>query len=336
MAVEQRLPTESGEDRLIARYFAPLARHPGAFGLSDDAAILTPPEGHDVVLKADAIIGGVHFFPDDPAHTIGRKALRVNLSDLAAKGADPAGFLMSLALPEGVTDEWLDGFARGLEADVEHYRCPLMGGDTDRTPGPTMVAIAAFGLLPRGKMVRRTGAQPGDAILVTGTIGDATLGLRLRHDPGAANRWHLGDAFRDHLLRRYLLPSPRSAVAPAMRTHAAAAMDVSDGLVGDLAKLSQASLLSADIELARVPLSEAARRALAAEPALLDEMLTGGDDYEILCAMPPDHVTAFRSAAGALGVAVTEIGRFAGGEGTRFIDEDGKEKTFARASYSHF
>jgi len=327
---------ESGEDRLIARYFAPLARHPGALGLSDDAAVLTPPEGYDMVLKADAIIGGVHFFPDDPAHAIARKALRVNLSDLAAKGAEPAGFLLSLALPDGVTDEWLDGFARGLEADADHYRCPLMGGDTDRTPGPAMVAIAAFGLVPHGTMVRRTGAQIGDAVLVTGTIGDASLGLRMRRDPGAAERWGLGDAFRDHLARRYLLPTPRTAVATAVRAYASAAMDVSDGLVGDFAKLCGASGVSAEIEVARVPLSEAVRRVLAAEPALLATLLTGGDDYEVLCTMPPDQVATFRGAAGAVGVATTEIGRVAPGQGAHFLDDDGKLMTFARTSYSHF
>ena len=327
---------ESGEDRLIARYFAPLARHPGALGLSDDAAILTPPEGYDVVLKADAIIAGVHFFPDDPAHAIARKALRVNLSDLAAKGAEPAGFLLSLALPDGVTEDWLDGFARGLEADADHYRCPLMGGDTDRTPGPAMVAIAAFGWVPRGTMVRRSGAHIGDALLVTGTIGDASLGLRLRHDPGAAERWGLGDAFRDHLARRYLLPTPRSAVALMVHANASAAMDISDGLVGDLAKLCGASGVSAEVALARVPLSEAARRVLAAEPALLETLLTGGDDYEILCTMPPDQVDTFRGGAAAVGVAVTEIGRIAAGQGARFVDDEGQAMTFARTSYSHF
>src|SRR5262245_4232439 len=326
----------SGEDRLIARFFAPLARHPGAFGLSDDAAILRPPDGCDVVLKADAIVAGVHFFADDPAHAIARKALRVNLSDLAAKGAEPAGFLLSLALPESVTDDWLDGFAQGLSADADQYRCPLMGGDTDRTPGPAVIAISAFGLVPRGTMVRRSGAQPGDAVLVTGTIGDATLGLRLRHDPGAAERWKLGEAFRDHLARRYLLPSPRNAVALMVRANASAAMDVSDGLVGDLAKLCGTSGVSAEIALARVPLSEAARRVLAAEPALLETMLTGGDDYEILCTMPPEQVDTFRGGCAAVGVAVTDIGRIAEGEGTHVIGEDGNAMTFARTSYSHF
>ncbi len=334
-AVEKTEP-QSGEDRLIARYFRPLARHPGAFGLMDDAAILTPPDGSDVVLKTDAIIGGVHFFPDDPADAIARKALRVNLSDLAAKGAEPAGFLMSLALPAGVDEAWLAAFARGLEADAEHYRCPLLGGDTDKTPGPAMISIAAFGLLPRGSMVRRSGAKAGDAVVVTGTIGDAALGLRLRRDPPAAARWGLDASMREHLAGRYLVPEPRNAIAAALRTHVSAAMDVSDGLAGDLGKLCRASDVSARIEIARVPLSDAARAALAAEPALLEAILTGGDDYEVLCTMAPDKVAGFRAAATAAGVAATEIGRVGAGEGARFLDAAGNPVTFARASYSHF
>src|SRR5689334_7619979 len=157
----------SGEDRLIQRYFAPIAKHPSAFGLIDDAATLTPPPGCDLVLKTDAIVGDVHFCSDDPPDTIARKALRVNLSDLAAKGAAPAGFLLTLALPDGTSDEWLAQFAAGLGSDAETYRCPLMGGDTVRTPGPVVVSVAAFGTLPHGTMVPRGGAKPGDRIFVT-------------------------------------------------------------------------------------------------------------------------------------------------------------------------
>ena len=171
---------QSGEDRLIARHFKPLARHPGALGLTDDAAVLTPPPGQALVLTADAIVGGVHFFPRDAADAIARKALRVNLSDLAAKGAQPAGFLLTLALPRGVGERWLKAFARGLGADARRYDCPLLGGDTVATPGPVTISITAFGTLPEGTMVRRAGARVGDHVIVTGTISDAALGLRLR------------------------------------------------------------------------------------------------------------------------------------------------------------
>src|ERR1700761_5431267 len=174
----------SAEDRLIARYFAPLATHPGAFGLVDDAAAIAPPPGCDLVLKTDGVIAGVHFFPDDPPDAIGRKALRMNLSDLAAKGAKPLGFLMSAALPADVEETWLAAFAAGLGADAERYQCPLLGGDTDRTPGPLSISISAFGAVPQGKMVCRSAAKAGDRVVVTGTIGDAALGVRLRRDDG--------------------------------------------------------------------------------------------------------------------------------------------------------
>ena len=168
--------TESAEERLIARYLRPLATHPGALGLIDDAAVLTPPPGCDLVLKTDGVIAGVHFFPNDPAEGIGRKALRMNLSDLAAKGAKPLGFLLSLALPAGTDEGWIAAFASGLGDDAERYGCPLLGGDTDHTPGPISVSIAAFGAVPHGRMVRRSTAKVGDCIVVTGTIGDAALG----------------------------------------------------------------------------------------------------------------------------------------------------------------
>jgi thiamine-monophosphate kinase len=330
-------PGESREDRLIARYFGPLARHPGAFGLTDDAAVLTPPAGMDLVLKADAIIGGVHFFPDDPAEAVARKALRVNLSDLAAKGAAPAGFLLSLALPEGITEDWLASFAQGLSADADAYRCPLMGGDTDRTPGPITVSIAAIGWVPHGAMVRRHGAKAGDRVFLTGTVGDAALGLRLRRDPEATGRWSLDAAGRDHLLSRYLLPQPRNALALALRDHASAAMDVSDGLAGDLAKLCRTSGVSADIEIAKLPLSAGARAALGAEPALIETILAGGDDYEVLAAIPNQKAPSFRRAATQAGVQVTEIGEITAGEGApRFIDADGKPVVLSRLSFSHF
>ena len=259
--------------------------HPGALGLLDDAATLTPPAGSDLVLTKDAIVGGVHFFPDDPADAVACKALRVNLSDLAAKGATAAGFLLALALPKSVTAGWLKAFARGLGEDAENYACPLLGGDTVRTPGPLTVSITALGFLPHGEMVQRHGAKPGDRIVVTGTIGDAALGLKLLGDAKAAQRWKLDKKMHAHLLGRYRLPQPRTAVAVMLRKHASAAMDVSDGLAGDLAKLCRVSAVGADIDVTRLPLSDAARRVLAVQPALIETILSGGDDYEIVCAV---------------------------------------------------
>jgi len=326
----------SAEERLIARYFRPLATHPGAFGLGDDAAVLTPPPGCDLVLTTDGVIAGVHFFPDDPPESVGRKALRMNLSDLAAKGAKPAGFLMSVAVPANVQEKWLAEFAAGLGEDAQRYQCPLLGGDTDRTPGPISVSIAAFGTLPHGKMVRRSTAEPGDCVVVTGTIGDAALGVLLRRDQNnIGERWRLSEPMRAHLVQRYLLPEPRNALAEVILHHASAAMDVSDGLAGDLAKLCRASAVAAEIDVARVPLSAAARAAIAADPALIDTILTGGDDYEIVLTLAPEKLVRFHAAADGVGVAVTEIGRITAGEGVRFV-RNGKALSFARPSFSHF
>jgi thiamine-monophosphate kinase len=321
----------SGEDRLIAKYFAPIATHPGALGLADDAAFIKPPPGCDLVLKADAIIGGVHFFPDDAAKSVACKAQRVNLSDLAAKGAKPLGFLLSLALPKDVGDDWLSSFAEGLRSDAALFSCPLFGGDTDRTSGPITVSIAMFGSVPEGSMVRRAGARPGDLVFVSGTIGDAALGLALRKDAA----WKISNAQRQHLMSRYLLPQPRTALAEAVRTHASSAMDVSDGLAGDFAKLCRVSGMAADIAADKVPLSDAAKAVLAAEPATLETALTGGDDYEIVCTIPPAKAESFRAAAKTAGVAVREIGEVKAGVGVRFLDA-GKAMAFKHASFSHF
>jgi len=328
---------QSAEERLIAHYFKPLATHPGAFGLGDDAAAIAPPAGCDLVLTTDGVIAGVHFFPDDPPDTVAKKVLRMNLSDLAAKGATPFGFLLALALPQGFDEAWLAGFARGLGEDADRYGCPLLGGDTDHTPGPISVSIAAFGTVPHGGMVRRAGAKPGDRVVITGSVGDAALGLRLRRDPSAARHWTLAHQQEEHLRARYLLPQPRNLLADVVRAHASAAMDVSDGLAGDLGKLCRASGVAAEVDVARLPLSAAARAALAREPALIEIILTGGDDYEILATVPRDRVKALHAEASALGVAVTEIGAVVAGAGaTRIIDADGKALALTQSSFSHF
>ena len=332
----QKSERESGEDRLIARHFKPIARHPGALGLTDDAAMLTPPPGHALVVTADAIVGGVHFFPDDPPDAVAKKALRVNLSDLAAKGAKPAGFVLTLALPKGIGDGWLKAFARGLGADAKTYDCPLFGGDTVYTPGPVTISITAFGTLPRSTMVKRSGARAGDHVIVTGTIGDAALGLTLRKRRGAVKRWKLDAAMRRHLLARYLVPNPRNALAEALRRNASAAMDVSDGLVGDLGKLCRASGVGAEVDVARVPLSKAALAVLVADPKATETMLTGGDDFEVVATVPPRKLKSFLAAARRAGVPATGIGRVTVGEGARFLGPDGRPLRFARTSFSHF
>src|SRR6202020_3038396 len=276
----------SGEDSLIARYFKPLATDPGAFGLTDDAAVLKA-LGDDIVVTTDAIVEGVHFLSDDPPQTIAKKALRVNLSDLAAKGATPAGFVLTLALRK-VDESWLAAFARGLGEDTSAFTCPLLGGDTVSTPGPLMISITAFGRVAPGKMVHRSGAKPGDQVLVTGTIGDAALGLDILRKGRVATALAKDAVSRDMLVGRYRVPEPRNALASAIRAHAHAAMDVSDGLAGDLANLCAASTVSATIELAAIPLSKGASTALTAGAVTLSEIVSGGEDYEILCTGAPD------------------------------------------------
>ena len=322
----------SAEDRLIARFFKPLATRPGALGLSDDAAFLTPPAGCDLVLKTDAIVGGVHFFPEDAPDLVASKALRVNLSDLAAKGARPLGFLLSLALPKETGEAWLTEFAKGLRGDSVLFGCPLFGGDTDRTSGPVVISVAMFGSVPNGTMVRRMGARAGDLVFVTGTIGDAALGVMLRR----GKEWKLSEPQKQHLLSRYLLPQPRNLVAEAVRTHASAAMDISDGLAGDFGKLCRLSGVAADIDVARVPLSDAAKAVVAADRGAIESVLTGGDDYEVICTVPAARAGSFQDAAKAANVAVSEIGEITAGVGARFLGTDGRALTFKSASFSHF
>ena len=326
-------PGRSSEDSLIARYFAPLAGE-GGLGLRDDAACISPKSGHDLVLTADALVETVHFLPGDPPGSVARKTLGVNVSDLAAKGADPAGFLLSLALPEGWTENWLSGFAAGLGEAAHDFSCPLLGGDTVRAKGALTLSVTAVGQVPAGRMVRRTTAREGDVICVTGTIGDAALGLRLRSAPAwAASLSSEETAF---LADRYLHPQPRHRLATALRTHARAAMDVSDGLAGDLAKMMRASGVTAEVEIDRVPLSPATRTGVQADPGLIDLALTGGDDYEILCTLPEKSLDSFLKEADSVGVALSVIGRVVAGESLPVFRGQDSERRFDVGSYSHF
>jgi thiamine-monophosphate kinase len=278
----------------------------------------------------------VHFLSYDPADTIARKALRVNLSELAAKGATPAGFVLTLAL-RAADAAWLTPFARGLGEDAGLFGCPLLGGDTVSTPGPLMISITAFGRVPPGKMVHRSGAKPGDRVVVTGTIGDAALGLDILRGGAATTRLADDAMSKQMLVARYRLPQPRNALATAIRDHASAAMDVSDGLAGDLAKLCAASGVSAAIDAPSIPLSAAAAALLAGGAVGIESIVSGGDDYEILCAIPEGSFEAFAQAAGIAGVAVTSIGTvIADTSAPKFLDAQGREMALPRLSYSHF
>lgn len=325
----------SGEDSLIARYFKPLATEVGALALTDDAAALAT-NGEDLVVTTDAIVEGVHFLPNDPPDTLARKALRVNLSDLAAKGAEPAGFVLTLAL-RSVDHSWLGPFAAALGEDAREFGCPLFGGDTVSTSGPAMISVTAFGRVPKGAMVKRAGAKPGDLVVVTGTIGDAAIGLRLLTGDNGEMNGVLDETQRGGLIARYRMPQPRSRLASAVRQWASAAMDVSDGLAGDLEKLCGVSGVSAEVRLADVPLSAPARMAVGSGAVDLESLIAGGDDYEVLCTVPERSFGALRTAAEDADVPVTAIGRISEGPGrVRFVDAKGAEITLSRRSYSHF
>ena len=324
----------SGEDDLIARYFRPLATAPGALGLVDDAAILQG-QGDDIVVTTDAVVEGVHFLAGDPPGTVARKALRVNLSDLAAKGATPAGFVLTLALREA-REAWLAPFAQALGEDASAFRCLLLGGDTVSTPGPLVISITAFGRVPAGRMVTRTGARAGDRVVVTGTIGDAALGLDVLKGGAVAQALGGETEAGAFLSGRYRVPEPRVALAEAIRDHASAAMDISDGLMGDLAKLCAASGVGARIEAVSLPLSGPVRYLRDRGVIGFETIVSGGDDYEILCTIPGNRLDSFRKAAARAGVPVATIGEIAAGAAVPSLMDQGRELMLSRLSYSHF
>ncbi len=320
---------QAPEHELIHRYFLPLAG-PQGLGLVDDAAILAPAPGRELVVTSDMVAEGVHFLDDAP-EAIAAKALRVNLSDLAAKGAEPVGYTLALGLSDSCDEAWVARFAAGLAADQERFGIRLVGGDTTRSGGGIVIAVTAFGSVPAGAMVRRSTAQVGDVIFVTGTIGDAALGLLARKGRTLGSA-----ADSDYLRQRYLYPEPRLALAPVLRRHASAAMDVSDGLAGDLVKLCAASGLAAEIDVAAVPLSSAARAAVQSDPGLLEMVLTGGDDYEILLTVRAGTAAGLLAAAVETGVGLTAIGQITVGAGAAFIDRMGRSMTFKQTAYDHF
>lgn len=326
-----------GEEEIIQRYLAPLAASwPGALGLADDCATIAVPDGHELVVTTDALVRGVHFLPAESAGAIAWKALAVNVSDLVGKGARPLAYVMALALPAAPEPGWMRAFADGLARAQEAFAIVLAGGDTDRTPDHLSVSITAFGTLPKGRLVRRGTARPGDRIYLSGSIGDATLGLRLALDARLADAWGLEGAGASRLLERFRRPEPRLALGGVVLGHAAASMDVSDGLMKDLGRMCRASGCRAVIEADRVPLSPAARTVVAAGGAGLQDLVTGGEDYEVLCCVRGGQAAAFEAAARAAGVACTCIGEMEAGIGAVLVDAAGAALAIGRAGWDHF
>jgi thiamine-monophosphate kinase len=315
-----------GEFELIARYFAPLAKgFKGARGLKSDNAFLAADARNDLAVKTDTIVSGVHFLADEKPERVAARALRVCLSDLAAGGAVPFAYQLSLSLAKGWTERWVAGFARGLAADQRHYGIVMSGGDTTGSSGPTTITITAFGKVAHGKGLGRDGARAGDELWVSGTIGDAALGLLV------ARRRLTGTS----LEKRYRSPQPRSALGPRLIGVANAAADVSDGLLADAGHIADASGLAVHIERASIPLSAAARRAVGSDPSLWANVLGGGDDYELVIAVSPRKRKALQAVARASRTTVSLIGSFRPGKGVH-LTVAGRETRVARKGYVHF
>lgn len=326
----------SGSDEFadIARRFAPLSfGAPEALGLLDDAALIGARPGYDLVITQDALVEGVHFMPHERADRVAQKLLRTNLSDLAAKGAQPYGCFLSISWPSHYDNAARDLFAAALKTDLAQYGLALFGGDTTSTPGPLTASLTALGWVKAGSMVRRAGARAGDLIFVSGTIGDAYLGLKLARGEDLG----LSDADQAFLLDRYHRPQPRLDLRLALLTHARAAADVSDGLIADCGHIARASGLGMGLELEKMPLSTAARRwvAAATDPtkALLD-LATGGDDYEVVCAARSGSLQSMAPATGGIGAVMTGIGQFWGQPEVR-VSFNGVVLRFAEAGYQH-
>jgi thiamine-monophosphate kinase len=305
----------------IAQYFAPLAG-PEGLGLQDDAAIFTPPTGRELVLTVDQMLETVHFISGDAPDLIARKLLRRNLSDLSAMGATPVGYLLTTALPPGIDEAWLKAFANGLAQDQAEFNIKLFGGDSSSSQTHISLTATLIGHIVPGTALRRNGAKPGDEIWVTGTIGDAALGLKARNGK-------LADP-TGYLTSRSLLPTPRTGLE--LCNIASAAIDISDGLIQDLFHICKASNLAAEIHAGLIPTSPAAA---SFGNAMLESRLTDGDDYELLLAIPPAHAQALEKATGDL--QITKIGSFSKGPPLVTVkDSNGAKLTFAKPGWRHF
>lgn len=323
------------EFALIRDFFGPLAaRSPQSLGLTDDAALIGVDQGDDLAVSVDALVAGVHFFPDDPPEDIAAKALRVNLSDMAAMGAWPLGVFLAIALPSDHDDLWVQAFARGLEADLQAFGLGLFGGDTVSTSGPLVISVTISGTVPQGRALKRSGARVGDDLWVSGTLGDGALGLRVAK--GALTDC-LSPADRAFLLSRYRRPDPRIALGLALRGVASGAMDISDGLWADGIHMAKASCVLLEIESPSLPLSVPAGMLGRMGWDVLDDALCGGDDYELLFSAPPDLRDAVYAAAESAGVLVTRIGHVrAGDPGVRVLDAHGLDrKPGHRTGWTH-
>ncbi|MFT8989176.1 MAG: thiamine-phosphate kinase [Gluconobacter albidus] len=314
----------SGEFSFIARHFRPLAGAE-ALDLRDDCALMRCPEGEEFAISTDTMVENVHFLPDDPPETLGRKLLRCNLSDLAAMGARPHAYTLNVTVPRGGRhdESWFSAFSRGLAEDQRRYGVHLIGGDTTSISGPLVLSATVFGLLRQNTALRRNGARAGDDIWVTGTIGDAALGLLVLQgklkDPSG------------FLTGRYHLPQPRTGLK--LHGIVSAAMDISDGLIQDCGHIAAESGVQLVLESETVPASEAA--VLLGQEWLM-QRLCGGDDYELLITCPPERSQALQTACQTTHIPIHRIGKVQTGSGVRVLDAEGQDIVPEQDGWQHF
>ncbi len=321
-----------GEFEVIKDIFAPLSSDfKGAFNLTDDAAVFSVSEGCELVVTKDAMVSGVHFLASDTPSNIAQKLLRTNLSDLAAMGAEPKCYLLALALTEECDLEWLKGFAAGLHADQLQFRLSLIGGDTVKTPGPLTLSLTLVGEVPKGKALRRNGAQAEDFLCVTGTIGDAAMGLQVAQGEITCS----SEVLSETLKARYFMPEPRVSVGMALRDIATACLDISDGLLADVGHLCEQSNFCAEIDQQAIPLSVAASELLAADPDLWSLVFGGGDDYELAFTIAPENLSKIQHIEQETGTPIYVIGQIVRGKGVIVRGKEGKKIDIKSRGWTH-
>ena len=318
---------------LIERLFSPLtSSHPGAENLKDDCSTLSISSGCEALYSVDTLVEGIHFFSADPAESVAKKMLRVSLSDIAASGGSPRGYLIALSLPKDVSLEWLEGFSKGLADDQKKFNVVLLGGDTTSTSGPLTLSLTAIGEVPIGQAVRRSKIEVGDDIYVTGTIGDSALALRLINEIGrkeASRRY-------PKLLERYILPQPRVTLGPLLIGLATSCIDISDGLCADLNQICKASNVSAEIRQAAIPLSLIAEKLVKNNQNHWQVVLGGGDDYELLFTANQSKRKVIKKLGDQVNIPFSRLGSIKTGEGVFVLNELGDLVLVDVPGWKHF
>ncbi|WP_339739793.1 thiamine-phosphate kinase [uncultured Maricaulis sp.] len=317
-----------GEFGFIRTRLAPLAGgHPAALDLTDDAAVLDPEPGHQLVIASDMLVAGVHFLETDAPEIAAERCVRSNLSDLAAMGAQPLGYLSSIAWPAGVSERWRDGLVAGLAKAQNAFGLCLLGGDTTVGPGPLTISLTMLGQVPSGTALLRRGAEAGDDVWVSGTIGDARLGLDIARGILAAD---------PALLERYHRPTPRLALGQRLRGLASACLDISDGLIADAGHIAELNGVRIELQSSQIPLSPSAVAAVKAGQIDLAGLVTGGDDYELFFCAPASRREIVHGLAASLGLPLTRIGAVITGQGVALLDSEGGAIETGSGGFTHF